>query len=310
MQETCNFVPLEVNGTILNLCGPGWDGILDRILENFEYCELFFEDSDEPIGYYIKWLKLAIPIGDHVDVLAKEYPNVLLEGFCGRGASLVLDTPGHPSAGDFPDVWWVDHRLAYEAVIAMLRDQGHRGLRREEVSTLDPFEYKEQRGWGIVKPIVDLRTIGPLCIYPYGGHKVGCKYGCIKKFRWWDVCDQREPVWALYFSMNLEPLYKKLRDKWPEWTDRQVKNNRYWVGTKKKLLRQLEYEFLETHPGPWARVLNRGPEKINYSYGIHYNKTLAQIGVQLQWPPEPHPITVQFLGRPVREDLPERFILD
>jgi hypothetical protein len=153
-----------------------------------------------------------------------------------------------------------------------------------------------------------MKAIGPLCRYPYGNHKKGCKYGCIKRYRWYDVCDPEQDVWALYFSMDLTPLWDKLRGRFPHWTERQVQNNRYWVGTKKKLLRELEQEFLAEHPGPWARVLNRGKDKINYTYGIHYNDTMKQIGVDLQWPPEPYPITVQFLGRPLGK-LDERFIL-
>jgi hypothetical protein len=37
------------------------------------------------------------------------------------------------------NVWWLDHRLAYEATIAMLRDLKHRGLRRNEEDPTDPF---------------------------------------------------------------------------------------------------------------------------------------------------------------------------
>lgn len=159
-------------------------------------------------------------------------------------------------------------------------------------------KYVEQRGWGIVEPVMDLKAIAPLCKHPYHGHPKGCSF-CNKKRYWYDVQDPKQEIWALYFSMNLEPLWSKLRNRWPKWTETQVQNVRYWGATKKKLLRELEAEFLEGHPGPWARALNRAPGHITYTFGIHYNKTMEQIGVYLQWPPEPHPITVQFLGRPI-----------
>lgn len=159
-------------------------------------------------------------------------------------------------------------------------------------------EYKEQRGWGIVKPIVNLKKIAPLCKYPFRSNSLkGCNF-CNKKRYWYDVIDTEQPVWALYFSMNLVPLWTKLRKRWPHWTRLQVQNNRYWRATKHKLLREIEQEFLQSHPGPWCRAMNRAPGHITYTFAIWYNKTMEQIGVYLRWPPEPYPITIQFLGRP------------
>ena len=166
-----------------------------------------------------------------------------------------------------------------------------------KVKLVSEREYKPCRGWGIVKPVMDVKAIAPLCKFPYRGHPKGCSF-CNKKRYWYDVCDIEQPIWALYFSMNLYPLWSKLRKKWTHWTEGQVQNNRYWQATKKKLLKELEIEFLQTHPGPWCRVLNRAPGHITYAFGISYNPTMEQIGVHLKWPPEPHPITIQFLGRP------------
>lgn len=159
-------------------------------------------------------------------------------------------------------------------------------------------EYVEQRGWGVVKPIVDLKKIASLCKYPYRRNSVkGCTF-CNKKRYWYDIIDPNQDVYALYFSMDLVPLWTKLRKRWPHWTTPQVQNNRYWRATKHKLLKVLELEFLETHPGLWCRAMNRAPGHITYTFAIHYNVTMEQIGVYLRWPPEPYPITIQFLGRP------------
>lgn len=159
-------------------------------------------------------------------------------------------------------------------------------------------EYVEENGWDIVKPVIDLKAIAPLCRHPYHGHPKGCFF-CNKKKFWYDIIDPKQEVWAIYFSMNLEPLWTKLKKLYPWWTKWQVQNNRYWVGTKKKYLRIMEQEFLKEHPGPWCRALNRAPGHITYTFGIDYTKTMEQIGIHLQWPPEPYPITVQFLGRPL-----------
>lgn len=172
-------------------------------------------------------------------------------------------------------------------------------------------EYKEQRGWGIVKPIIDLKKIAPLCKYPFRRNNLeGCSF-CRKKKYWYDVIDPNQEVYALYFSMNLVPLWTKLRKRWPDWTTAQVQNNRYWRATKHKLLKKLEFDFLETHPGPWCRALNRGTgyqdsktggwiqcPHTTYTFGIWYSRTMEQIGIYMRWPPEPHPLTIQFVGRP------------
>jgi len=189
-------------------------------------------------------------------------------------------------------------------------------------------EYREQKGWGIVKPIIDLKRIAPLCRFPFGKKNLDGCYFCNKKRYWYEIIDTNQPIWALYFSMNLAPLWTKLRERWPHWTELQVQNNRYWRATKHKLLKKLEQEFLKEHPGPWCRVLNRAysyqDEKTNkwiycphttYTFGIWYSKTMEQIEIYMRWPPEPYPLTIQFLGRPKSEinfqnNLWDNFILE
>jgi len=172
-------------------------------------------------------------------------------------------------------------------------------------------EYKEQRGWGVVKPVVDLRKMAPLCKYPFRRNSLkGCNF-CKSKRYWYDVIDPNQEIYALYFSMNLVPLWTKLRERWPHWTKAQVENNRYWRATKHKLLKELECEFLQSHPGPWCRALNRATgyqdpktgmwiqcPHTTYTFAIWYSRTMQQIGIYMRWPPEPYPLTIQFVGRP------------
>lgn len=181
----------------------------------------------------------------------------------------------------------------------------------KEVSLNWKRKYEEQKGWGIVKPVIDLKRITPLCKYTFRRNSIkGCDY-CKSKRYWQEIFDKTQEVWALYFSMNLMPLWTKLKKRWPNWTQAQVQNNRYWRATKHKLMKQLEIEFLKSHPGPWCRALNRAKSyqhpktgewiyqpHTTFTFGIWYNKTMEQIGVYLRWPPEPFPITIQFLGRP------------
>ena len=172
-------------------------------------------------------------------------------------------------------------------------------------------EYKEQKGWGIVKPVIDMKKIAPLCKYPFRrSNLTGCDF-CKKKRYWYDVIDPDQEVYAIYFSMNLVPLWTKLRKRWPNWTTAQVQNNRYWRATKHKLLKEMELEFLKANPGPWCRALNRGTgyqhpktgewihqPHTTYTFGIWYSRTMEQIDIYMRWPPEPHPLTIQFVGRP------------
>lgn len=172
----------------------------------------------------------------------------------------------------------------------------------------DKLEYVERRGWGIVKPVMAAPLTAPLCKHVYHGHKKGCQLNC--KLRvWYKAIDPNQVVYALYFSMNLDPLWSRLRKKFPHWTEPQVQNNRYWINTKKKLMRKLSSEFLAENPGPWVRALNRGPNKMNFTFGIHYNRTMSQIGIDLKWPPGPYPMTIDFVGRPLHDNLAPEFFL-
>lgn len=170
-------------------------------------------------------------------------------------------------------------------------------------------DYIDQNGWEVVKIILEPKKIARLCRHPYHGHRDGCKRGC--KFHFYDeVIDKTQDVWAIYFSMNLNKLWDKIRKNNPHFTKRQVENMRYWNGRKNKYLRIMEQEFLKEHPGPWAKALNRGPNGTNYTFGISYNKTMNQTEAKLHWPPNAYPITVQFVGRPIRDDLDPTFILE
>ncbi len=164
------------------------------------------------------------------------------------------------------------------------------------------------RGWGRVWPTLDIKKIAPLCRYPYHGHKTGCHF-CNGFKTWKEVMDPSKEIYALYFTMDISSLWSRLRENHPDWTEPQIRNVRYWTATKKKMMRELTEEFLDANPGQWVRALNRAPGHHNYTWGVHYNEMMKQIGIILKWPPEPYPVIIEIVGRPLNEGVHPAFYL-
>jgi predicted metal-binding protein len=96
----------------------------------------------------------------------------------------------------------------------------------------------------ISRLIVSNKT-GQWCKIPYPNHLKGCpNYG--KK----DYCpppsanllinilDLKRPMYIVYSEFDLDKHILKMKNKHPQWTDRQLRNVLYWQGTSRKQLKE------------------------------------------------------------------------
>ena len=166
-----------------------------------------------------------------------------------------------------------------------------------------------------VNPIIDYSVRG-LCCQPYLGHKTGCpnfnhKQGCPPQAQLFDkVFDLNKSVFVIYNAFDFESHVKRMKVANPKWTHAQLTCCLYWQNTaRKQLTKELAY-FMITHPdhyiavafykgldkdlGPlFKRVIPSPPEAM----GVNITKTMAGIGIELEWPPVNLAYQVALAGR-------------
>ena len=136
----------------------------------------------------------------------------------------------------------------------------------------------------IEKPVIDY-SVRKLCYSPYCNHPKGCpNYGkresCppkAKKLENIFVMSSRIVViWSIFDFMAHK---RKMREKHPRWTQRQVECCLYWQGTARKKLKEEINRFRKINDFEW--LILRCPE----ACGVNVTATMAKLGQQLEWPP-------------------------
>lgn len=151
--------------------------------------------------------------------------------------------------------------------------------------------------WAQVEPVIDLKMPG-LCRHPYPNHPKGCpnwakKEGCppsavpIGK-----LIDLNREVWAIWNKFDLGSHVSKMREKHPEWTDRQLKCCLYWQPRARIALLSEVSRFDVEH---WGYRFVRCPE----ASGVVLTPTMRQAGIELEWPPEKWAFQIILAGFPV-----------
>lgn len=148
---------------------------------------------------------------------------------------------------------------------------------------------------GIVRPIVD-PALPFLCTKPYKDHPRGCpNYG--KK----PICPPQAPalgavfdlthiVYAVVNRFSLADHAIKMKQRHPNWTERQCRNLLYWQGTARKQLK----EGIK-----WAQGRSRTPLLpllIPEATGVNVTRTVAQMNITISWPPIYFAYQVALLG--------------
>lgn len=146
-------------------------------------------------------------------------------------------------------------------------------------------------------PVID-HEVRKLCTRPYIRHRKGCpnfnkKKGCPPKVKLFqDVYDLNKPIFAVINIFNIKNHIEKMRNKHPEWSYAQLANCLYWQGHERKLLRQKVKLILKDKPGI---EVNYCPEAM----GVNITKTMANVGIKLEWPPINYVIQVAILAYPI-----------
>ena len=134
---------------------------------------------------------------------------------------------------------------------------------------------------------------GTWCTSPYPGHPKGCPNfpGCPKgkvHFPCHEKLYNIKKWYAVVHFFDMAEHVRKMREKHPDWSERQLRNCRHWQNGVRKKLR----EEMSTLPDG---ILLEIPE----AHGIDVVSTMKQHSVEIHFPPENQVVKVMFVG--VRE---------
>ncbi len=146
-----------------------------------------------------------------------------------------------------------------------------------------------------VKPVIDFSVRG-LCVKSYYGHVKGCpnfnkRKDCppsCPKIN--DLINLEKPVYIIYNRFNFGEHVKRMKDKHPNWTKRQVECCLYWQGTARKQLRGKIKEFKKLYPD---LLIVKTPE----ASGINCTATMKKIGIDLEWSPKKYTYQIVIAGK-------------
>jgi len=145
-----------------------------------------------------------------------------------------------------------------------------------------------------IKPILD-RKMMVMCCFPYPGHRAGCpnfdkKEGCPPKTPMLDeILDISKPVFAIYNIFDLKSHVDRMREKHPNWTDRQLRCLLYWQPKARKDLRGKIRSFLALYPH--LKII-ACPE----ANGVNVTETMSNAGITLEWMPVNVAYQIVFAG--------------
>ncbi len=135
-----------------------------------------------------------------------------------------------------------------------------------------------------------------MCKRPYPGHPKGCpNYGqraiCPPRQRLlFNIFDcSIENFHLIYVSFDLASHVKRMKEKHPKWTDKQLKCCLYWQGTARKDLRKEIQRF--------KKIFHVVTEVLE-AMGVNVTKLMEDnANIKLEWPPENIVYKVALAGR-------------
>jgi len=158
-----------------------------------------------------------------------------------------------------------------------------------------------------VEPVLDYSVRG-LCVKSYGAkpngkfsHPKGCpNFGerilCPPQaLKFPDIIDMNQPIYLIYNRFEFGEHVKKMKEKHPDWSQRQCKCCLYWQGTARKHLKSKINDFLCGFPGC---IVLTCPE----ATGVNVTATMKNAtGIELEWPPVKYVYQVAIVGYPIFE---------
>ena len=151
-----------------------------------------------------------------------------------------------------------------------------------------------------VKPIIDL-SVRELCHKPYKGHPKGCpnfnkRWSCPPKCKTIDkLLDLSKPDYAIYNIFDFKSHVNRMKEKHPNWTQRQLECCLYWQPRARKELKNKIKLFLQNHQGYRISYVPEGQ-------GVNITATMANVGIQLEWPPITKTFQIVLAGIPNKSE--------
>lgn len=160
-----------------------------------------------------------------------------------------------------------------------------------------------KQGWAVVFPPwrPEVRN---LCIRPYYNHRKGCpNYGkkntCPPKAPFWsEVYHLGATVFVIWNCFDFAGHIQRMKQKHPNWSQRQLECCLYWQPKARKALREIINKFREKYP---KYVITESPEAM----GINVTATMRQIGIELEWPPKTKTYQIALAGLTWEEGINE-----
>ncbi len=140
-----------------------------------------------------------------------------------------------------------------------------------------------------------------LCVKPYPLHKYGCpKYGeelCPPNIQMYDqVFNTNKDIYLIYTTYPLGEHMRKMKKKYPYWSERQLRNVIYWQETAKRIHKEKIIQFLELYKD--LKYIAITPEAL----GVDVDATLKSIGINLDWPPTEDSYRISLAAEPLSYD--------
>lgn len=145
--------------------------------------------------------------------------------------------------------------------------------------------------------VLDPRAGGPWCKLPYPNHPRGCpNYGkkktCPPNSKSFEDL-VRPPFFLVIRPFNLEAHARRMKERHPEWSDRQCRNLLYWQKKVDKELREEATAFIESRDDDL--VLLETPE----ANGVDVFKTCKNVGIILERNPRKIVKKIMIVGKKV-----------
>lgn len=127
------------------------------------------------------------------------------------------------------------------------------------------------------------KKIQSLCRRPYYRHPHGCpnygKPGCPPSQPLInEVLNFQKKIYLIYTEFDLGAHARKMKQKFPNWSEHQIYCVLYWQSRARKFHRQEEKKAIKKHD---LNFIRKDPEAL----GINVTELMKRVGVILEWPP-------------------------
>lgn len=135
-----------------------------------------------------------------------------------------------------------------------------------------------------ITPVVNY-AVRKLCLHPYPGRPHGCpNYGLKKRcppnaILFEDFFDMKKPFYAIINVFDLRSHVERMKQRHPNWSEKQLRNCLYWQKTARKALKRAIFEFYKDNKEYRISVCPEG-------MGVNVFSTLNKIGIHMEWPPK------------------------